>query len=119
MDNEVGVFREQSTLESSLKAIRFLKERFANIALPRSEERFNYSLIRALELENVLDLAEVISMTALMRRESRGAHWRTDYPKRDDESFLKHSLVTRIEDYIKTEYVDVNLGTFEVKERKY
>ncbi len=67
----------------------------------------------------MLDLAEVISMTALMRRESRGAHWRTDYPKRDDESFLKHSLVTRIEDYIKTEYVDVNLGTFEVKERKY
>ncbi|MFW9799827.1 MAG: FAD-dependent oxidoreductase [Candidatus Thorarchaeota archaeon] len=119
MDNEVGVFREQSTLESSLKAIRFLKERFANIALPRSEERFNYSLIRALELENVLDLAEVISMTALMRRESRGAHWRTDYPKRDDEGFLKHSLVTKVEDYLKTEYVDVNVGTFEVKERKY
>ncbi|MFQ5833811.1 MAG: FAD-dependent oxidoreductase [Candidatus Thorarchaeota archaeon] len=119
MDNEVGVFRGQATLESSLKAIRFLKERFTKIALPRSEERFNYSLTRALELENALDLAEVISMTALMRRESRGAHWRTDYPKRDDEGFLKHSLITKVEDYLKTEYIDVNLGTFEVKERNY
>ena len=119
MDNEVGVFRNQETLESALKAIRFLKERFGNIALARSDTKFNFSLVRALELENTLDLAEVITMTALMRRESRGAHWRTDYPERDDESFLKHSLVTLIDDYLKTEYVDVKLGMFEVKERKY
>ncbi|UCH04970.1 MAG: FAD-dependent oxidoreductase [Candidatus Thorarchaeota archaeon] len=119
MDNEVGVFRDQETLESALKAIRFLKERSEKIALARSDTRFNYSLIRALELENTLDLAEVITMTALMRRESRGAHWRTDYPERDDESFLKHSLVTLGDDYLKTEYIDVNLGMFEVKERTY
>ncbi|MHA2356079.1 MAG: succinate dehydrogenase/fumarate reductase flavoprotein subunit, partial [Candidatus Thorarchaeota archaeon] len=119
MDDEVGVFREQETLESALKAIRFLKERFANIALPKCDSRFNYSLIRALELENMLQLAEVIAMTALMRRESRGAHWRVDYGKRDDENFLKHSLVTMIDDFIKAEYIDVNLGRFEVKERKY
>jgi len=119
MDNEVGVFRDQETLESALKAIRFLKERFGKIALARSDTMFNYSLIRALELENTLDLAEVIAMTALMRRESRGAHWRTDFPERNDESFLKHSLVTLVDDYLKTEYVDVRLGRFEVKERTY
>ena len=119
MDNEVGVFRNQETLESSLKAIRFLKERFSKIALARSDSVFNYSLIRALELENTLDLAEVITMTALMRRESRGAHWRTDFPERNDGSFLKHSLVTLVDDYLKTEYIDVNLGMFEVKERTY
>ena len=67
----------------------------------------------------MLDLAEVITMGALMRRESRGAHWRLDYPTRDDENFLKHSLFTKIDDYIKTEYIDVNLGKFEVKERTY
>ncbi|MFX1264704.1 MAG: FAD-dependent oxidoreductase [Promethearchaeota archaeon] len=119
MDNEVGVFRDQETLESALKAIRFLKERFSKIALARSDTMFNYSLVRALELENTLDLAEVIAMTALMRRESRGAHWRTDYPDRDDKSFLKHSLVTLVDDYLKTEYIDVNLGMFEAKERTY
>ena len=119
MDNEVGVFRDQDALESALKAIRFLKKRYQRISLERSEARFNYSLIRALELENMIDLAEVITMTALMRRESRGAHWRTDYPQRDDDNFLKHSLVTMVEDYLKTEYIDVNLGMFEVKERKY
>jgi succinate dehydrogenase / fumarate reductase flavoprotein subunit len=119
MDNEVGVFREQETLESALKAIRFLKERYENIALPRCDTQFNYSLVRALELENLLYLAEVITMTALMRRESRGAHWRIDFGTRDDENFLKHSLVTMVEDYLKTEYIDVNLGMFEVKERKY
>ncbi len=119
MDNEVGVFRDQDTLESALKAIRFLKERFNSIALARSDTMFNYSLIRALELENSLALAEVIAMTALMRRESRGAHWRIDFPERNDGSFLKHSLVTLVDDYLKTEYIDVNLGMFEVKERTY
>ncbi|MFX1441177.1 MAG: FAD-binding protein, partial [Promethearchaeota archaeon] len=119
MDNEVGVFRDQETLESALKVIRFLKERYENIALPKCDTRFNYSLVRALEMENMLQLAEVITMTALMRRESRGAHWRIDYDARDDENFLKHSLVTMIDDFLKTEYIDVNLGMFEVKERKY
>ncbi len=119
MDNEVGVYRDQETLESALKAIRFLKERYTKISLPRCDAQFNYALIRALELENMLYLAESITMTALMRRESRGAHSRTDYPERDDENFLKHSLVTMVEDYLKTEYIDVNLGKFEVKERKY
>ncbi|MFW9966178.1 MAG: FAD-dependent oxidoreductase [Candidatus Thorarchaeota archaeon] len=119
MDNEVGVFRDQATLESALKAIRFLKERYENIALPKCDTKFNYSLIRALELENMLCLSEVITMTALMRRESRGAHWRMDYGARDDENFLKHSLVTMVNDYLKTEYIDVNLGQFDVMERKY
>ncbi|MFX0056607.1 MAG: succinate dehydrogenase, partial [Promethearchaeota archaeon] len=90
-----------------------------NIALPKCDTKFNYSLVRALELENMLQLAEVITMTALMRRESRGAHWRIDYGTRDDENFLKHSLVTMIDDFLKTEYIDVTLGMFEVKERKY
>jgi len=119
MDNLVGVYRREDDLKAALKMILELKERFKNVYAGHSDKRFNFSLIRILELENMLDLAEVITMGALMRRESRGAHWRLDYPSRDDENFLKHSLFTKIDDYVKTELIDVNLDMFEVKERTY
>ncbi len=119
MDVLVGVYRKSDALEAALKMIRELKTRFKDVSVGQSDEKFNYALIRTLELENMLDLAEVITMGALMRRESRGAHWRLDYPQRDDENFLKHSLFTMEEDYVKTELIDVNLGKFEVKERTY
>jgi len=119
MDRLVGVFRKESDLKAALTMIRELKERFKNVFAGHSDKRFNYSLIRILELENMLDLAESIAMGALMRRESRGAHWRLDYPERDDENFLKHSLFTKVEDYVKTEIIPVNLGMFDVKERTY
>ncbi|MFW9832770.1 MAG: FAD-dependent oxidoreductase [Candidatus Thorarchaeota archaeon] len=119
MDVLVGVYRKEDGLKAGLKMIRELKERFKNVSVGRSDDKFNYALIRTLELENMLDLAEVITMGALMRRESRGAHWRLDFPQRDDENFLKHSLFTKIDDYIKTEFIDVSLGMFEVKERSY
>jgi succinate dehydrogenase/fumarate reductase flavoprotein subunit len=119
MDVLVGVYRKSDALEAALKMIRELKERFKNVSVGQSDDKFNFALIRTLELENMLDLAEVITMGALMRRESRGAHWRLDYPKRDDKNFLKHSLFTMVDDYIKTELIDVNLGKFDVKERTY
>jgi succinate dehydrogenase/fumarate reductase flavoprotein subunit len=119
MDRLVGVFRKESDLKAALTMIRELKEQFNDVFVGHSDRRFNYSLLRILELENMLDLAEVITMGALMRRESRGAHWRLDYPERDDENFLKHSLFTKMEDYVKTELIPVNLGMFEVKERTY
>jgi succinate dehydrogenase / fumarate reductase flavoprotein subunit len=119
MDRLVGVFRKESDLKAALAMIRELKERFKDVFVGHSDRRFNFSLLRILELENMLDLAELIAMGALMRRESRGAHWRLDYPERDDESFLKHSLFTKVEDYVKTELIPVNLGMFEVKERTY
>ncbi len=119
MDVLVGVYRKSEALEAALKMIRELKERVKNVSVGRSDEKFNFALVRVLELQNMLDLAEVITMGALMRRESRGAHWRLDYPTRDDENFLKHSLFTSVDDYIKTELIDVTLGLFEVKERTY
>jgi succinate dehydrogenase / fumarate reductase flavoprotein subunit len=119
MDRMVGVFRTENDLKTALKLVRELKERFKTVSGGNSDKRFNYSLIRVLELGNMLELAEVITMGALMRRESRGAHWRLDYSERDDEHFLKHSLFTKVGDYVKTELIDVNLGMFEVKERTY
>jgi succinate dehydrogenase / fumarate reductase flavoprotein subunit len=119
MDRLVGVYRTEQELKTALKRIRDLKTRYEEVAVGHGDRQFNYALIRALELENMLQLAEVITMGALMRRESRGAHWRVDFPSRDDEQFLKHSLFTLVDDWTKTEYIDVNLGRFEVRERKY
>ncbi|MHA1951254.1 MAG: FAD-dependent oxidoreductase [Candidatus Thorarchaeota archaeon] len=119
MDVLVGVYRNSEGLEAALKMIRELKKRFVNVSVGPSDEKFDFALIRVLELGNMLDLAETITMGALMRRESRGSHWRLDYPTRDDKNFLKHSLFTKVDDHIKTELIDVNLGMFEVKERTY
>lgn len=119
MDQLVGVFRTQDGVEKALGIIRELRKRFENLSIGECDEHFNYSLIRALELENMLELAEIISLGALNREESRGAHWRLDFPKRDDERFLKHTLVLRVDGEMKLAYKDVNLGMFEVKERTY
>ncbi|MCF2136873.1 MAG: FAD-dependent oxidoreductase [Candidatus Thorarchaeota archaeon] len=119
MDEMVGVFRTKKELETALREIRVVKKRFVNVSLGRSDERFNYALVRTLELRNMLDLAESIILGALSREESRGAHWRLDFPHRDDERFLKHTLITKTDDTFSVSYKDVNLGKFEVKERSY
>ncbi len=119
MDEMVGVFRTKRELETALREIRAIKKRFVDVSLGKSDERFNFALVRTLELSNMLDLAESIVLGALHREESRGAHWRIDFPFRDDERFLKHTLVTKTDDEFSISYKDVNLGKFEVKERSY
>ena len=119
MDNDVGVFRDPKRMEGALKVIKMIQERFENVSIPRSDDRFNYALIRTLELENMLQLAYAITAGAIWREESRGAHWRIDHPKRDDDRFLKHTLITLIDGEMKIGTKDVNLGKFEVKERTY
>jgi len=119
MDSKVGVFRRPEEIEEALVVIREQRKRFTSVALGGSDKRFNYSLIRTLELENLIDLAEAIALGALKREESRGAHWRLDFPKRNDERFLKHTLAFLSDNKMKLEYKDVNLGKFEVKERTY
>ncbi len=119
MDEKVGVFRREEELQEALSEIRNLKQRFKKAALGETDERFNYALIRALELKNMLHVAEVIVLGAIHRRESRGAHWREDYPERNDDEYLKHTLVTKEDDELKVSYSSVTLGKFEVKERSY
>jgi succinate dehydrogenase / fumarate reductase flavoprotein subunit len=87
--------------------------------MPNKNKKFNYALIRTLELGNLLDIAEAIALGALKREESRGAHSRIEFPKRDDKKFLKHTLAYLVDDEINIEYMDVTLGQFEVKERSY
>ncbi len=119
MDDDVGVFRDPKRMKGALKVIRMIQERFENVSIPRSDDRFNYALVRTLELENMLQLACAITAGAIWREESRGAHWRIDHPKRDDDRFLRHTLITLIDGEMKISTKDVNLGQFEVKERTY
>ncbi|NOR39126.1 MAG: FAD-dependent oxidoreductase [Candidatus Thorarchaeota archaeon] len=119
MDDDVGVFRDPERMEGALKVIKMIQERFENVSIPRSDDRFNYALVRTLELENMLQLAYAITAGAIWREECRGAHWRIDHPKRNDDRFLKHTLTTLIDGEMKISTQDVNLGQFEVKERTY
>ncbi len=92
MDKGAGIFREARTMTNSLEKVRELKERYKNIGLNSSGRIANFDLLWAVQLKGSLDLADVILKGALNRQESRGAQFRTDYPMRDDRSWLKHTI---------------------------
>jgi succinate dehydrogenase / fumarate reductase flavoprotein subunit len=93
MTAKVGVFRMEEGMADALEELRELREAYAkDIAIDDKGRRFNSDLLEAWELGCLLELAEVTSYSALMRKESRGGHARDDYPDRDDENWLKHTL---------------------------
>lgn len=98
MEASAGIYRSAAAIEAGAGTIGGLRERARRLKLDDPSTTFNTELVSALELEYMLDLAEVILRSALQRNESRGAHQRTDYPDRDDERFLAHSLAHRAED---------------------
>jgi succinate dehydrogenase / fumarate reductase flavoprotein subunit len=119
MVEKVGIFREKAKLESAAKDVQLLKRRFANVSVEDSSRTFNTSLIEALESSFALDLAEVIVAGALARKESRGAHSRVDYPKRDDDKWLKHTLATFTPKGPKLSYKPVTITRFKPEARGY
>jgi len=92
MDESVTVYREDGALARTVEGIRDLQERYTRMRPIYGGRRFNYDLIWSLELRGTLLLAEVVAAGARIRKESRGSHYRTDYPERDDASWLKHTL---------------------------
>ena len=114
-----GVFREESVMRTGLETLRRLKERCGSIGLRNAGGIFNLDLMRTLELEGMVDLALCIAEGALARTESRGSHSRTDYPARDDEHWLVHTLASYTPEGPRLEHKPVTLGTFEPQERKY
>jgi fumarate reductase flavoprotein subunit len=98
MEDSAGIYRTEATLKDAAGKLRHLQERFEDLTLDDRSYTFNTELTGALELSYMLDVAETIVHAALERRESRGSHQRTDYPQRDDERFLAHSLACRAED---------------------
>ncbi len=118
MDN-ASVFRVKAGLAEALEKIRELQKSCRNISLQDKGSCFNRDLLDALELDHMLDLAEVIAMGALHREESRGAHFREDFPDRNDEKFLVHTLVRRTGDVPQIFEKGVTITRFQPKERKY
>ncbi len=119
MGSHVGVFRLKEKLEEAGQVIRGLKTRYQDILIQDKGTVFNTELIAALELGSILDLAEVIVKGALAREESRGAHFRKDFPKRNDQEWLKHTLAYYREEGPRLEYMPVTLTKYPPKERTY
>jgi succinate dehydrogenase / fumarate reductase flavoprotein subunit len=120
MTADAGVFRSIESLQRQLKPIDDLLVRFNNIRIDDKSNTFNTDLQEALELGHMLEFSKFIVVGALEREESRGGHYREDFPERDDEKFLKHTYAYMDENYnITTEWGEVTLGKFEPKERSY
>ena len=120
MTEKASVFRTEETLKSVLGTIEELKERYEHARIDDKGSTFNFDLTEALELGYLIDLAESLVVGGMARTESRGGHFRDDYPTRDDANWLKHSLVRRAEDGTVTlDYKPVQLGRYEPMERKY
>jgi succinate dehydrogenase / fumarate reductase flavoprotein subunit len=119
MNKHLAVFREQKGMEQALSTIGELKERYKSVYVPDKGKTFNTNLIFTLELGFMLECAEAICLGALERKESRGAHTRTDMPDRDDENWMKHILVSRSDEGPKIEYRDVVITQWEPQIRSY
>ncbi|MFO8102169.1 MAG: succinate dehydrogenase/fumarate reductase flavoprotein subunit, partial [Dehalococcoidia bacterium] len=120
MDHNVGVFRNAAELEKAVKKVRELKERVNDVKVIDTSRIYNTNLLNILEVRNLLDLAEAVSMAALNRTESRGAHSRTDYKTRDDENWGMHSLTSYHEDREPSlDYIPVDISKWLPVERKY
>ena len=119
LTQKVGMFRSGADLEEALKQIRKLRERFSRLRPISLDKVFNLDLIRAFEVEAMLELAEIITASALARKESRGAHVRLDFPQRDDEHFLKHTLAHYTAKGPRLDYSDVKITRYKPEARKY
>ena len=119
MNDKVWIFRTGDGLVSALKGVKELRERFGKITVDDKSRQFNTGLIGALQLDFTLDLAEVTITSALARTESRGAHSRRDYTKRDDENWLKHTLAYCTKEGPRLEYAPVTIAKWPPTARTY
>ena len=119
MERGAGVYRTEESLKEAVEEVRALEERFADLALFDRERAFNTELVSALELGNMLDVAETVVASGLERRESRGSHTRRDYPDRDDERYLTHSMAFSTPQGPRIDYRDVTITRWPAAERKY
>jgi succinate dehydrogenase/fumarate reductase flavoprotein subunit len=115
-----AVFRREEQMQRQLEIIPELRERYRRVYVEDKGNVFNSDLTQAIELGNMLDTAWCMVQAGLARKESRGAHARPyDYPKRDDEKFLKHSITSWVDDAPELSYAEVRMTKWQPEERKY
>jgi succinate dehydrogenase/fumarate reductase flavoprotein subunit len=119
MERYVGIYRNEADLLEGVKRIRSVKSRFSRVRVADQSRIYNLNLTDALETGHMLELAEAIVVGAYARTESRGAHARTDYPKRDDAHWMRHTLARKTPQGPSLSYSPVTYTRWEPKERVY
>ncbi len=119
MTEKCSVFRNGDLLEEARNEICQIEKRYLNVGIRNKSKIFNYELQEAFELCNMLKTAKAIVFSALQRKESRGAHYRSDFPERNDEKGLRHALVLLTPEGLKTTYKPVSITRFTPEKRRY
>jgi succinate dehydrogenase / fumarate reductase flavoprotein subunit len=120
MQDNVMVFRTEESMKKALDKVRELKDVYCrDLVIDDRGSKFNTDLLEAFEVGALLDLAEVTALSALERKESRGAHAREDFQKRDDENYLKHTMVKKDGDKLSVDHKPVVITRYQPVERKY
>ena len=119
MSDRVGIFRTKKDLASALQEIAMVRDDYKDVYISGDCLRYSQELVNIIEFASMLDLAEVIALGGLNREETRGSHFRTDFPKRNDGEWLKHTLVTMKDGRPEISYKDVKIDKYEPKEREY
>lgn len=119
MTEHCGVFRTANIMQDGLQKLAKLEQQYQDIYLDDRGKLWNTEIIEALELKSLMIVGKVILTSALNRQESRGAHYREDYPQRDDQGFLKHTLAYYSPAGIDLAYMSVKVDMFQPQERKY
>jgi succinate dehydrogenase/fumarate reductase flavoprotein subunit len=119
MKEHFGVFREEASMKMGFEKLAEFKDRYQKVYVEDKTKIFNTNLLFTLELEFMIECAETIAISSMERKESRGAHTRTDMPERDDANWLKHILVNKPDDTHKVSYQDVVITEWEPTARQY
>ncbi len=119
MENGCGVYREEAPMQQTVREMAQLRGRCSDLHLEDTSKVFNTEVVTALELQNMVEVAEVLAVSAAARNESRGAHTRRDAPNRDDQNFLYHTLCSFDAAGPRLDKKPVTLGRWEPEERKY
>jgi succinate dehydrogenase / fumarate reductase, flavoprotein subunit len=119
MFDDVGIYRSEKGMRAAIEKVRELKERYQHVKVQDTGKIFNTEMLNAWELGNMLEIAEVVAECALNRQESRGGHSREDFPNRDDQKWLKHTLVWKKGDKIAIDYKPVTITKYQPKARVY
>ena len=114
-----GIFRKADSMEEGRLRLRHLQERFRNARVQTASSDFNQAVVRYLELANMLSVAETVAIGSLARQESRGSHFRLDFPARNDLDFLKHTVTQLVDGAVRLSLSPVRLGRFPVAARSY